>query len=130
MQKNQILTEATYTITCVTAKNTQTISNKIANFDYKNIKEKLYLGFKQNRYFGIPVNEASKSKALFDYLYFKSLPRVPFGKNYNLAEDLRLNLVDWQKSEIDEFGVYVNLSAMTKMREVYENLKRNIWHNL
>jgi predicted transcriptional regulator of viral defense system len=133
LAKHNCITDAVTTITAVTTKNTFKITNnldgKVYNFDFKHIKDELYLGFSQKWYLGIPVHEASKSKALFDYFYFKSLPRVPFRKDYNLAEDLRLNIADWSKDEIEEFKRYVDLCGMIKMKEVEENLERLVWQS-
>ena len=49
--------------------------------------------------------------------------------NYNLAEDLRLNLGDVSVKDKDEFAKFVTLSKSKKMDHILENLRKNIWRH-
>jgi hypothetical protein len=70
---------------------------------------------------------ASKAKALFDYFYFRPFPREWRVKDYNVVEDLRLDLDEWVMDDIDEFSEYVRLAKSEKMSFFYKNLRRNVW---
>jgi hypothetical protein len=67
------------------------------------------------------------SKALFDYLYFRPLRRAILTTNYDLAEDLRLNLDEFSGQDREEFAGYILASRSPKMDHILENLKRTIW---
>ncbi len=66
-------------------------------------------------FYGIPFAQASRAKALFDYLYLRPGPRAQLDKGYDLAEDLRLNLDEFSLQEREEFGGYVMASHLTKL---------------
>jgi len=130
LQQNNILTEITHPITCVTTKNTRRIENSIGFFWYRNIKRELYKGFSFREYFGMRFAIASVAKALFDYLYLRPLPPVFRKPNIDLAGELRLNLDDLPSETRMEFSNYVEESASRKMRDVLENLEVNTWQHL
>ena len=105
LQKYGILTESVFGFTCVTRKKTREYSNKLGSYIYSNIKDGLFCGYNIFNKSGFEIKEAIKSKALFDYLYFKlrNVPEV----NLEVVESLRLNLdnitkkdfEDWQESD-------------------------------
>ena len=107
LQRNNILTEITYPITCVTPKNTRKISNRIGTFWYRHIRLDLYEGFRISEYFGIRYAIASLAKALFDYLYLRPIPASFRTSRINLAEELRLNLDEFSQADKREFEQYI-----------------------
>ena len=125
LQKHEMLTSINFLVTAITNKNTQNTNNKIGGFSYKHIKLTLYTGFTKKQYFNIPCFEASKAKALFDYLYLKPLPLFMRTKNYNIAKDLRLNLSNWKNKDLVEFSKYIKLANSKKMFYILNNLKAN-----
>lgn len=127
LQRNAILTEVTYPISAVTLKHTRIIENKFGTFAYRNIKENLYNGFTISDYFGIPISQATVSKALFDYLYFRPWKQRKILTRYNLAEDLRLNLDDFSKEDQIEFAEYIEMSKSRKMDQILKNLRKMVW---
>jgi predicted transcriptional regulator of viral defense system len=127
LQRSGVLTEITYPITGITPKNTRKIENNIGTFVYRHIKSSLYDGFSQVNYFGVLYNQASMSKALFDYFYFRPLPQRARTRKVNLAHDLRLNLADFSPHQRDEFAEYVEQSGSKKMAFVLDNLRRTEW---
>ena len=127
LQQHNVLTEITYPVTAVTIKNTHTISNPIGTFVYRHVKANLYRGFQIAEAYGIPYSQASKSKALFDYLYLRPLPESLSPTHYNLAEELRLNLDEFAPDEQIEFKGYVAVSRMSKMENVLKNLEFHVW---
>ncbi len=116
-----IIPEGVYVTTSITTKSSRLFINKLGNFRYQNIKQSLFLGYKEFDYKNNPVRLATKAKALFDTIYLRS-----FGNSsleYELTEGLRLNLNDFTNDDIDEFKKYVDLSNSVKMRRVVKILK-------
>ena len=104
LQAVGVLTEVTYPVTAITTKNTRTIINSLGTFVYRHIQPELYLGFQFGEAYGVPIAQASRAKALFDYLYLRPLGSI--AKRYDLAEELRLNLDEFTQAERDEFAGY------------------------
>jgi predicted transcriptional regulator of viral defense system len=129
LQQQNLLTEVTYPITCITPKNTRTITNTIGTFWYRSIRPDLYTGFSLAEYFGIRYAFASLSKALFDYLYLRPIPMTYRSLKINLAEELRLNLDEVDEAAREEFGIFVEGSESKKMRGILENFRRYTWQH-
>jgi len=129
LQRSGILTEVTYPITAITLKNTHTVTSDMGVFTYQNIKPSLYNGFTQKEYFGLVFYQATLAKALFDYLYLRPLSRRERSKNYNLAEELRLNLFAFPKNEREDFTAHVENSGSEKMWDVLENFREHMWQH-
>jgi len=127
LQRAGVITEVTYPITAVTRKNTRQIENNLGTFSYRHIKAPLYTGFSQETFLGVIFNQATIAKALFDYFYFRPLPRSLRSHKINLAEELRLNLDELPPNARIEFQKYIELSSSSKMTYIYENLRRTIW---
>jgi len=126
LQQSGVLTEVTYPITAVTLKNTRTIKNIVGTFDYHHIKPTLYIGFSPQIYFNIIIHRATMAKALFDFFYFRPLPRAFRTKRLDLSEDLRLNLEVFSHESWNEFHEFVRTSESEKMGFIMENLQRRV----
>lgn len=129
LQQNNILTEVTYPITCITTKNTRTIKNRIGVFWYRNIRADLYRGFAFSEYTGIRYAKASVAKALFDYLYLRPLASAYRTVKFDIADELRLNLDEFSANDRDEFAQYVDESRSRKMKDILENFRNTIWQH-
>lgn len=127
LQQHGILTEITYPITAIAAKNTRTIQNQLGVFVYRHIKPKLYHGFEIKQAYGISYAQASVAKALFDYLYLRPIPGNRLPADYNLAEELRLNLEVFSSTERQEFAGYARICDTPKMYSILENLEETVW---
>lgn len=127
LQQRSILTEVTYPVTCITTKNTHRIKNRIGTFWYRHIRADLYRGFTFSEYMGIRFVQASVAKALFDYLYLRPLSAAYRTSKFDLAEELRLNLDEFNIKERDEFATYVEESRSRKMHNILENFRNTIW---
>jgi predicted transcriptional regulator of viral defense system len=127
LQKYGVMTEGIYLVTAATLKHTRSISNKLAGFYYFHIKEKLFNGFVETSSNGIVCREATASKALFDFFYFRSEHPGIRDKNFDLAEDERLNLFDWDNKMKTEFFNLTEKSESPKMKRIAVNLQRKIW---
>jgi hypothetical protein len=126
------LTEITYPVTAITIKNTRTIVNHLGTFVYRHVQPDLYFGFQIMEAYGVPYAKAPVTKALFDYLYLRTLPADLNPQHYHLAEELRLNLEEFTREEQDEFTGYVLKSEATrrgsaKMRHILKNLEAHVW---
>lgn len=116
LSKNGVLSESVYAYTSITRKKPQVFVNSIGSFSYRNISEKLFLGFEIFDKEGFEIAMASKPKALFDYLYLKFLRRSEITKES--TEDLRLNLDEFSNKEIKEFTYYCNLTKISKYQKL------------
>jgi predicted transcriptional regulator of viral defense system len=128
LQRHGILTEATYPITAVTVKHTRVFENSIGAFSYRTIKPNLFLGFNTFPYYGININEASLAKALFDFLYFRTLSAAVRLNEFDLVEELRLNLNDLAEEDRLTFSDLTQKSGVRKMIKIDEYFRRVKWH--
>lgn len=127
LQRHNLLTEATYPVTCVTLKTTRRIVNTVGTFWYRHLRPDLYHGFTITEYYGIPIAQASPAKALFDYLYLRPIPAAYRGVKFDLAEELRLNLDELSADDWAAFGRFVAESGSRKMSEILENFRSHGW---
>ena len=121
LQKYSMLTESVFAITSVTRKKTRIYQNRIGTFIYSNIKDELFTGFKITNKSGFEIKEASKAKALFDFLYLR-LWRVS-EISREIIESYRFNLSEMQTEEYLEFESYVILSGLRKFKNLPSILK-------
>ena len=128
LQRAGALTEVTYPITAVTLKNTKKIENVVGTFVYRHIKTPFYTGFESEKYYGVVFNQALLSKALFDYFYFRPMPRALRTHQLDLAEELRLNVGEFPPEVRDKFDYFVKNSGSRKMEFVLDNLRNTAWH--
>jgi predicted transcriptional regulator of viral defense system len=112
LQKYSILSDAIYAYTSVTLKSKNTYTNNFGRYMYRNITRKLFVGYEIKEVGGYEIKEATKAKALFDYLYLK-LYRIR-----NITEDvlfdLRLNLEELDERDMKEFEEYCKLIGIEK----------------
>lgn len=127
LQRHNLLTEATYPVTCVTLKTTRRIVNAIGTFWYRHLRPDLYHGFTITEYSGIPIAQASPAKALFDYLYLRPILAAYRGVKFDLAEELRLNLDELSADDWVAFGRFVAESRSRKMSEILANFRSHGW---
>lgn len=127
LQQNAILTDITYPVSAITIKQTRVFENQLGTFTYRHIKEELYQGFTISEIFGIPSARATVAKALFDYLYLRPWNHKGRLADYNLAEDLRLNLDEFPKKGRAEFAAFVEISKSKKMDRIMKNLRKTVW---
>jgi len=129
LQQENIIPEATFLVTAVTTKNTMNIENQIDTFTYQHIRESLYLGFTSNEFLGLPYYTATPAKALFDYLYLKTIPRALRKQEISISSELRLNINEFTETQKEEFSLYVSNSHSEKMLMIYQNLEKHQWQH-
>jgi len=118
LAKYQILSEPIQIITSVTTKKTRKIKNDLGIFRYYSISKKLFKGYKKIQDGELVYAEATKSKALFDFLYFRFLKDVDV--NSTAIEALRLN---WENISLNEFRESKEYLKFTNSRKVVEVFK-------
>ncbi len=116
LQKHSMLSEAIFAITSVTKKSKREYSNKLGKFIYRNIKAALFCGFDITDRDGFQIKVATKSKALFDYLYLK-LYRVKL-IDRKIIESFRLNFDEFSQKDLREFKKYCELTGISKFDEL------------
>lgn len=118
LYENNTLTEIPKNFTLITKNKTAIFSNKLGIFIYHKIKDNLFLGFETKKVRDFLVFKATKTKALFDFLYL----RKKIILNKRTAEELRLNLENFNEKEKKELKKYVDLEGTKKMKEIYHFL--------
>lgn len=121
LSKYSIISESVYGLTSITLKTPRKINNQLGRFYYFKIKSDLFCGFEIVNKKNYLIKQAKKSKALFDFLYFKKRGLVKIDMRF--IKELRLNLDEVSKEEWFEFEEYVELSKSKKMRKISELLK-------
>ncbi|MBD3244582.1 MAG: hypothetical protein GF335_01165 [Candidatus Moranbacteria bacterium] len=126
LSKNEILSEGIAGISSVTLKKTAAFNNKLNVFVFRNIKRDLFLGYKSKYFLGeYEYFEATKAKALFDYLYRKSKTMSSKLKNRNLVSELRLNLDTFLEKDFLELREYSNKFGKIKLLKIINNIIKN-----
>lgn len=118
LQRYNALTETVSNFTLVSRNKTASFTNPLGKFIYHNIKEPLFLGFRLVERDGFNIFEATKAKALFDHIYFRKNSLI----DASAIEELRINEDVFDKKDIREFKVYVDLDGSKRMRGVFKTL--------
>jgi hypothetical protein len=122
LQKYSILTESVYAITSITIKSSRIYKNKLGLFIYRNIKDELFTGFNILERNGFVIKEATKAKALFDWMYLKLLRLKKL--DLTLLESFRLNIENFKPKEFKEFKLYCELTGIKKYLQLATMIKK------
>lgn len=112
------LTEAPTNFTSITKNKTADFTNQFGNFFYHKIKDKLFSGFRIEKKGDLPVYQATKAKALFDFLYLRKNLIV----DKAAAEELRINLDVFDKKDKKELRQYLELEGSEKLKKIFNYL--------
>lgn len=116
LQKYSVLPESVFSITSITLKSKRIYKNKLGVFIYRSIKDSFFTGYTIKENNGFEIKEATKAKALFDYLYLKLFGvRFPDKK---LINSFRLNLDEFTGKDKKEFGGYCQRSGIKKYKKL------------
>jgi len=129
-----VLTEGIFPITSITLKTSRRYINETGTYTYKSIKEGLFRGYQCEHF---PICEgwsveyliAEKSKALFDYLYFKSPTLANDFEKRDLVEELRLNLHGFSGLEYRELVRYAKIAGDKKIIKIIDNIIKYAPHH-
>jgi len=132
LQYYGVLTEATYNYTAVTLKRGESYINKLGTFKYSSIKKELFTGYTTVPFINLdPTTKgntiliATKAKALFDFIYYKSKSIHSYGKNTDLVEELRLNMFVFTEADLKEFYSYTKICKNVKLSKIINNIIKN-----
>jgi signal peptidase I len=117
-----ILSEGVYNTFAVTTKLPTSYSGR--KYIYRQITNRLFTGY-DVKYFKDSEHEyyeATKAKALFDYIYYRS---HMLDERINIAEDLRLRLDSFTKGDFEEMRYYANIISSKKLINIINNLEKN-----
>lgn len=119
LYKHNMLTEVPVNFTLVSSRKTKMLANVLGRFFYHKIKKELFCGFtaarKDNDFM---ILEATKAKALFDFLYFRK--NILFNKES--VEELRLNLDNFTVKDKAELVSYAKIEKSKKMKIIINYL--------
>ena len=116
LDKYSLLSESARAITSISAKASREFSNSLGVWRYYFLSKKLFLGYKTKYFKDQAIFEASKAKALFDFLYLRFRRGVlPSEKGFL---DLRLNLENLSKEDWSEFFSYFKLVPTNRFQEL------------
>lgn len=125
LRKYDILSEATYGFTSVTTKVTREYKNDLGSYVYKTVRPEIFVGYTSNSWGNNSYNLASKAKALFDYLYFKSATiSDSVAKSGDIAEELRIKLDLLTENDKKELYEYCELINSPKMSLIISNITK------
>ncbi|MBU3925012.1 MAG: hypothetical protein V1732_03825 [Patescibacteria group bacterium] len=120
MAKYQLLSEPARAITSITVKNPREFYNSLGVWRYYSLPIKLFVGYKIKYFQGQPIAEATKAKAVFDFLYLRFRRGVK--ANRQNIDDLRLNWENLNKQDLKELNSYFELIGQKR----YEYFKKLI----
>lgn len=123
LAKEGLIPEAVYTITSITCKSSRVYQNFLGTFIYKNIKNNLFVGYREKSWEGRSISVANKAKALFDFLYLKKMLNL----KTEITTDLRINWNNFSDQDMLEFTAYVVNSKSKKMARVLNIMERYVF---
>ncbi len=115
LYKYNILTEIPVNYTSITENKTKSFNNSLGVFLYHKIKKELFCGYSIKKEGDYSIAEASKSKALFDFLYLRKNSLI----DMSAIKELRLNLEDFSSKDILEFKNYIDIEDSKKMKQIF-----------
>jgi len=122
LQKYSVLSESVFAITSINSKSGRSYKNDLGCFIYKNVKEDLFTGFEILEKDGYLIKEATKAKALFDWLYLKLLRIKEI--DLEILESFRLNMDMFKKKDFNEFRYYCEITKIKKFIKLSEIIAR------
>ena len=120
-----VLTQGTYPITCVTLKTGGSFVNKTGTYIYKHIKKSLFTGYQVKNFLEHQYFAATKTKALFDYLYYKFPTLAEDFNDRNMVEDLRLKLSSFSKKQFNKLNYYAKIAKNKKLSKLIKNIHKH-----
>ncbi|MEK7065006.1 MAG: hypothetical protein AAB963_01035 [Patescibacteria group bacterium] len=115
MAKYALLSEPVFAFTSVTTATTRVIKNELSNFRYYSVTPELFTGYKIKYFLGAPIWEATKEKAVFDYIYSRFLKN--YAINERIVNELRINWGEVNKVEWRKIKAYGQLCRSTKVKK-------------
>lgn len=118
LYKYNLLTEVPVNFTAIAKRKTISFSNNFGNYFYHKVKDNLFCGYDVTKEKDFIIFSATKTKALFDYLYLRKNSII----DRSVAKELRLNLDGLSGNDKKELMRYIKIEGSKKMREIYNYL--------
>lgn len=122
LAKYQLLSENARALSSISIKSSREFSNKLGTWRYYSLPSQLFIGYQIKYFKGQPIAEASKAKALFDFLYLR-FRRGPY-LGVKRLENLRLNWENMNDSDWLELDSYLKLLSSKRWQELRKNIKK------
>jgi predicted transcriptional regulator of viral defense system len=122
LDKYQILSEPARVITSVSSKSNRFFSSEIGSWRYYRLPDSLFFAYKIKYFKNQAIAEASKAKALFDFLYLRFC-RGPEPSEKSI-EELRLNLECLEDEDWKELKIYFDRIQSNRFKKVFEFIKK------
>lgn len=107
MAKYQLLSEPARAITSMSVKSAREFYNELGVWRYYSLPKKLFIGYKIKYFQGQPIAEATKAKAVFDFLYLRFRRGIKASRQS--IDDLRLNWENLNGEDLKELNSYFKL---------------------
>jgi len=125
MSKYNLLTEAVYGISSITTRKTKIFDTTLGNFNYYSIGPRLFFGYEIVKFYSANIMIASKSKAVFDYLYLRFFRNALISDNS--IEELRINWENLANKEFENVEKYARDSKNKRVLEVVSLIKKKYY---
>lgn len=116
LDKYNALTETVKNFTSVSTKKTSNFSNKFGSFFYYKVKKELFQGFEIKKKGDFPIFEATKSKALFDFLYL----RKNLILDKKMTKELRINTDVFDEKDRKELKKFIEIEGSKKLKKIFD----------
>lgn len=125
LAKYQVLSEPVNALTSMTTKTGREIINDLGAFRYYSLTPRLFLGYKIGSCQGVPVFEAEKAKAIFDFLYLRFLKSRSISAG--ALTDLRLNWENISREDFREAEGYLKLAKNQRLQALFAIIKKQYY---
>ena len=122
LAKYHVLSEPVNALTSVTTKTGREMINDFGSFRYYSLAPRLFTGYGIKYYQGAPVFEATKAKALFDFLYLRFLSRQSI--NAAAVDNLRLNWENISAADLKQASEYLKLTGSQRLKKLFALIKQ------
>lgn len=125
LAKYQILSEPVSALTSATVKSSREFSNALGSFRYYTLAPNLFCGYAAKEESDFPVCEASKGKALFDFLYIRFLKQKPIAAEE--VENLRINWENISRKEFEQAKSYLKFTKSKRVKEIFNIINKQYY---
>jgi len=121
MAKHQLLSEPVQVVTSMTTQTTREMSNDLASFKFFSLKSELFIGYETRDFRSATVRQASKAKAVFDYLYLRFLKTMD--PEPEAIKALRINWENLTQAEYTEMVSFLSLANSQRLDQTLAVIK-------
>jgi len=112
--EHHLLTELPVQFTSISTRKTNSFQNMFGRFTYHSVKDELFCGFTKKMVGGFSVLQATKAKALFDFIYL----RKHFLFEKGAIDALRLNIDLLTQQDKKEFLGFIKIAGSQRLQDI------------